>query len=147
MWNVSSEADSWYTDIEEPSSGSGMRSKHLYNRTLLVRPQSHGEDVGEDGPYQFWNCDVVILNAAGVEEHGSNVRIGWQNVQTGLKNRQGSWIFAKAVQKGTAWVLDPGAVDPKIKGMVAGLKDEVEALFGDTPPVPADLEQHSPEPF
>jgi hypothetical protein len=128
----------WYTDIEEPGEFSGIRSKDLYNRTVLVRPVEHGEDVGDDGPYTFWNCDVVILNQAGVEDSSSGVRIGWKLIQKGLENRQGKWILAKAVQKGTAWVLDPAAVKPEARSLVAGLKDQVEGLFGETPPpVPA----------
>ena len=131
----------WYTDIEEPGEFSGIRSKDLYNRVVLVRPVEHGEDVGDDGPYTFWSCDVVIVNQAGIEDSGSNVRIGWKLIQKGLANRQGSWILAKAVQKGTAWVLDPNAVPAGAKEVAKGLKDQVEALFASPAPaaVPAEV--------
>jgi hypothetical protein len=129
----------WYTDIEEPADAEGLRSKNLYGKTVLVRPQTHGEDIGEDGPYSFWNCDVVIIDRAGVEAHSSNVRIGWKLIQKGLANRQGSWILAKVVQKGTAWVLDPNDVSPAARQVAAGLRDEVEALFDAPPPVPTNV--------
>jgi hypothetical protein len=140
----------WYTDIEEPSSGEYMKSKDLYNRVVLVRPTTWGEDTGDDGPYTFWNCDVVILNGAGIEAHGPDVRIGWKRIQKGLANRVGKWILAKVDQDGTAWVLDPKKVDPKIKAIVPGLKDEVEALFPGSPaaPVPTPpAHEDGTEPF
>lgn len=128
----------WYTDIEEPAESSGLRSKDLYGKTVLVRPVEHGEDVGDDGPYTFWNCDVVIIDRAGIEASGSNVRIGWKLIQKGLANRQGKWILAKVVQKGTAWVLDPNDVSDAARKVAAGLRDEVIALFAETPePAPA----------
>lgn len=138
-------ATDWFTDIEEPGEFSGIRSKDLYNRVVLVRPVEHGEDVGDDGPYTFWSCDVVIVNQAGIEDHGSNVRIGWKLIQKGLENRQGSWILAKAVQKGTAWVLDPNAVPPAAKTVAVGLRDHVEALFS-SQPAPAKVPDATPVP-
>ena len=122
-------SDDWYTDIEEPADSSGLRSKDMYGKTVLVRPISHGEDVGEDGPYTFWNCDVVIIDRAGIEASGSDVRIGWKLIQKGLANRQGKWILAKVAQKGTAWVLDPRDVSDAARAVAAGLRDEVSALF------------------
>lgn len=140
-------SDEWFTDIEEPSSDY-LKSSDLYNRAVLVRPTTHGSDVNkEDGePYTFWNCDAVILNAAGVENHGE-VRIAWKLIQKGLANRAGKWILAKAVPKGNAWVLDPGAVDPKIKAAVPGLKAEVEALFAPPAAAAPPAYEDGSEPF
>ena len=122
-------SEDWFTDIEAPAESSSMRSKDIYNRVVLVRPTSAGEDVGDDGPYSFWNCDVVIINQAGIEDHSSNVRIAWKLVQKGLANRQGSWILAKVVQKGNAWVLDPGEVSSAATEVARANREAVLALF------------------
>lgn len=142
-------SDDWYTDIDPPESG--LRSKDLYNRVCLIRPIAAGSDVGkEDGEaYSFWTCNVVILNAGGIETFDPDVRLAWKNVQRGLANRKGKWILAKAVQDDKAWILDPNAVDQKIRQIVAGLKDEVEALFAPAavqPAAPPAYEDGS-EPF
>jgi hypothetical protein len=74
-----------------------------------------------------------VLNTAGVEDSGSNVRISWSRVQKPLANRQGQWFLAKVVSDGPACVFDAHHADvAKHRAIASGLKADVELLF---PPV------------
>jgi hypothetical protein len=122
-------SDEWFGDIEEVEPGTGLRSKDLYNRTCLIRPVELRERQGEDGMYQYWATDVVILNQAGVEDHAREVHIGWSNMLEPMGRYVGTWRVVKAVQKGTAWVFSSSQVDSKMRDVAKGLGAEVAGLF------------------
>jgi len=102
-------SDEGFCDPGEPGDLQGaMRAGDLLNKPCLIRPVSLGEwpakkaELDEEGnvlkraqgPSPYYECDVWVLDRAGVVEHGTGVRISWVRVIPQLEDRMGLFVAA-----------------------------------------------------
>jgi hypothetical protein len=80
-----------FTDpVEPPEGGQSIKAADLQNKVCLFRPTAHGEwpakaaHVDENGkewkaqgPSPYIECDVWVLDRAGILEEGTGVRVSW----------------------------------------------------------------------
>jgi hypothetical protein len=80
-----------FTDpVEPPEGGLSMKATDLQNKVCLFRPMARGEwpakeaHTTEDGttmkaqgPRPYVECDVWVLDRAGIIEEGTGVRVSW----------------------------------------------------------------------
>ncbi len=133
-----------FGDVGEPGDvKSALRASDLINLPLLVRVTGEGEWPAKDahtdeqgrqiraqGPTPYVECDVVVLGAGGIEDHGSGVRISWRRVVPAQLSMQklGQWIPCRPKQMDDRSVVLMG-FDEKGKARAAELMPEIELLF------------------
>jgi hypothetical protein len=140
-----------FTDPGDPSEPRSdfLKPGDLVNLPCLFRVTGEGhwpakpaytDDTGKQrkaqGPQYYVTCDVVVLGAAGIEAHDSDVRINWSRVvpaQISMANL-GQWVPARPKKQDDNSIILMG-FDAKGKATAAALLPEVEALFSE--PVPA----------
>ncbi len=83
-----------FTDpVEPPEGGASMKAADLQNKVCLFRPTGTGEwpakearvdEQGKEwkaqGPQPYIECDVWVLDRAGILEEGTGVRVSWWKV-------------------------------------------------------------------
>jgi len=134
-----------FLDPGEPGDvKSSMRAGDLINLPLLVRVTGEGEwpareahvdeqgrQIRAQGPTPYVECDVVVLGAGGIENHGTGVRISWRRVvphQLSI-DKQGEWVACRPKQQDDRSIVLMG-FDEKGKRRAAELMGEIDALFG-----------------
>jgi hypothetical protein len=88
---------------EPPEGGGSMRAKDLVNKVCVFRPVSVGEWPAKPATEHekamkaqpYVECDVWVLDRAGVIEEGSGVRVGWWKAVEQLKGSLGQYVGAK----------------------------------------------------
>lgn len=133
-----------FVDPGEPGELKGsLKAKDLINLPCLFRVTDEGMWPAKDAftdengkkhraqpPSPYLECDVVVLGAGGIENHGSGVRISWARVvpsQISIANR-GQWVPArpKRDDDNSVYLM---TFDAKGKQLAAALLPEVEELF------------------
>jgi len=92
---------------EPPEAGASMKAKDLKNKVCLFFPTAMGEwpakeateNEGAKAPQPYVECDVWVLDRAGVTESGSGVRVGWWRAVAQLKDSIGQYVAAKPVEQ------------------------------------------------
>lgn len=89
-------------EVELPE-GNEIRAESLKNRVCLFLPQLIGEEPGKfDKPWRYIECDVAVLDRAGIEQVGRGVRIAWAHpywsLREALEQRPGSVVAGKPKQ-------------------------------------------------
>lgn len=83
-----------------PEGGTNLRAADLKNRVLLLRPTGHDTVEGKDGkPWEFVECDVWVLDRAGIVEEGTGVRFSWWKAVAQLKGSIGQFVACKPVEQ------------------------------------------------
>lgn len=83
-----------------PEGAASLRAADLKNRVLILRPERHDTVEGKDGkPWEFVECDVWVLDRAGIVEHASGVRFSWWKAVAQLKNSIGALVACKPVER------------------------------------------------
>ncbi len=106
-----------------PEGGTGMRAADLINKVCVFRPNNLGEwdakpaEVDADGNVTkeaqkastYVECDVWVLDRAGILEEGSHVRVSWWKAVDQLKGCIGEFVPGKPTQEqgGRAVFLHP----------------------------------------
>lgn len=97
-----------FLDPPEPPEGSAsLKAKDLKNKVCLFRPTAVGEwpakEATEDEkakPAQpYVECDVWVLDRAGVTDEGTAVRVGWWKAVAQLKDNIGQIVAAKPMEQ------------------------------------------------
>ncbi len=89
-----------FVDPGEPGELHGlMKAKDLLNKPCLIRPNKIAQAMGKDNdgnpqPYDYFPCDVWVLDRQGVVEQGTGVRISWVRVMPQLADRIGQFVAA-----------------------------------------------------
>lgn len=154
-----------FTDPGDPGEMKGsLRASDLVNLPCLFRVTGEGEweakpaELNDDGtvkhraqgPQPYVECDVVVLGASGIENHGSGVRISWRRVVPAQLSmaKLGQWVPARPKQQEDRSIILM-AFDEKGKVRAAELLAEAEALFAAaTAAAPApEGEDYGEEPF
>jgi hypothetical protein len=88
-----------FMDPGEPGELTGfLKAKDLINKPLIIKPlavRHDGQGKDDDGnptSYTYVNCDVWVLDRAGVVEKGEGVRIAWKRVIPQLEDRIGKFV-------------------------------------------------------
>jgi hypothetical protein len=98
---------------EAPEGGGLMKGTDLVNKVCLFRPTGMGEwparaavaATAESaaqkarGPQPYVNCDVWVLDRAGIVEEGTDVRVGWWKAVEQLKDSMGQFVGAKPTKE------------------------------------------------
>lgn len=93
-------SDDGFVDPGEPGELQGlMRAKDLLNKPCIFRPhpiqQGQGkDDAGNPQSYDYYPCDVWVLDRAGIVEHGTNVQVSWKRVMPQLSEKVGLFVAA-----------------------------------------------------
>ena len=156
-----------FVDPGDPGDLKGnLRAGDLLNLPCLFRVTGEGlwdakpAELNDDGtvkhkaqgPRPYVECDVVVLGAAGIEDHASGVRVSWSRVVPDQLSmaKLGRWVPARPKQQDDRSIILM-AFDDKGKARAAELLPEAEALFvseaapveppSTTPPAYADGEE------
>jgi hypothetical protein len=87
-----------YVDPPE-AEASGLRTKDLKNRVVVLKPTGTGEAEGQDGsPWRWVLCDAWVLNPSGVEAHGEDLRVSWKRMRPQLEGLIGQYVAGKVVE-------------------------------------------------
>lgn len=77
-----------------------MRAADLKNRPVVLRPTRYDSVEGKDGkPWTFVECDVWVLDRAGVVEHAAGVRFSWWKAVEQLRETLGDLVACKPVEQ------------------------------------------------
>lgn len=104
---------SFVDPIDPPDPELRMGAADLKNKVCLFRPTAHGEwpakdaTVSEDGraikaqgPRPYIECDVWVLDRAGIVEEGTGVRVSWWRAVEQLKPvALGKFVLAMPVEQ------------------------------------------------
>lgn len=104
-----------FVDPGEPGELTGMmKSKDLINKPLIIRPRAvrhDGQGKDDDGnptTYSYVNCDVWVLDRAGVVESGTDVQFSWKRVIPQLADRIDKYVAGTPrVTDNNSRVLEP----------------------------------------
>ena len=104
-----------FVDPGEPGELTGMmKSKDLINKPLIIRPlavRHDGAGKDDDGnptTYSYVNCDVWVLDRAGIVESGKNVQFSWKRVIPQLEDRLGQYVIGTPrVTDNNSRILEP----------------------------------------
>lgn len=135
-------------DPPEPPEGSGsnMRARELVNKVCIFRPVTLGEWPAKPATetdkamkaQPYIECDVWVLDRAGIIEEGTGVRVGWWKAVAQLKDRIGEMVGAKPkTEEGSNAIYlaalsgDARAIAEKVAAEVGGIAPK------DTDPEPA----------
>lgn len=97
-----------FLDPPEPPEGSAsLKAKDLKNKVCLFRPTAVGEWPAKEAteeekakPAQpYVECDVWVLDRAGVTDEGTAVRVGWWKAVAQLKDNIGQIVAAKPMEQ------------------------------------------------
>ena len=102
-----------FVDPPEPPEGGGLKANDLKNKVCLLRPVEIGEwpakpeerdESGNvtkkaQGPRPYYECDVWVLDRAGIVEEASGVRISWWRAVEQLKDSLGQFVLAMPVEQ------------------------------------------------
>jgi hypothetical protein len=95
--------------LSPPPESSGLRAKDLKNLPCLVLP---GEQLQEeksakdDKPWEFVECEVIVLDRSGIVQRADGVRISWARAVPQLLDAKGQWLAVRPVEDGNAVVLE-----------------------------------------
>lgn len=134
-----------FVDPGEPGELTGsMKATDLINLPCLIRVTGEGmwdakpAELNDDGsvkkraqgPRQYLECDVVVLGAGGIEDHGEGVRISWARVVPSQLSMEhlGRWMPARPKKQDDNSIILMG-FDEKGKARAAELMPEVNELF------------------
>lgn len=124
-----------------------LKSKDLINKPIIIRPvevrhDGKGkDDNGNPQAYTYVNCDVWVLDRAGVVEKGTGVQFSWKRVIPQLSDRIGQFVAATpVVEADNSRVLQPFGekgkeiarrviADIKAEAATAALGGEVETTY------------------
>ncbi len=140
-------------DPPEPPEGGGlMKATDLVNRSCIFRPTGMGEwpakpateDQKAQGPQPYVNCDVWVLDRAGVIESSSDVRVSWWKAVEQLRVSMGQFTGAKPKkEEGTNAIwLSPLSVEAR--EVAARVVGEIEASESAPTPPPDDERPFEP---
>lgn len=104
-----------FVDPGEPGELSGrLKAKDLLNKPLIIRPRElrhDGKGTDDDGnpkAYDYVDCDVWVLDRAGIVEHDTGVRFSWVRVMPQLTDRIGQFVAGTpVVEPDNSRVLKP----------------------------------------
>lgn len=89
--------------IDPPPAPEGMerlRAQDLKNRVCIIRPQFEDTLEGKDGkPWNFVECDVWVLDRAGIEAEATGVRISWWKAVAQLRGQFGGLVACRPVEQ------------------------------------------------
>jgi hypothetical protein len=84
-----------------------LRAKDLKNVPLLVKPGALREQNGQDDkPWIYRECEVVVLDRAGIVERSDNVRISWVRAMPQLEAAEGKSLACRPTDTGEGIVLN-----------------------------------------
>lgn len=130
-----------FVDPGDPPEGGGlMKAKDLINKVCLFRPTGLGEwPPKEDKKAQpYVECDVWVLDRAGIVEEGQGVRVGWWKAVDQLRDQMGSFVGAKPEQEEGSNAI----YLRRLEGAARDVAAEVAQQIGDKP-----AEDYSEETF
>ncbi len=87
---------------EPPEAAERMKAMNLKNKVCLFRPTSLGEFDPKEGKTKgdtYVECDVWVLDRAGIVEEGTGVRVGWWRAVEQLKPQMGDYVLAMPVEQ------------------------------------------------
>jgi hypothetical protein len=118
-----------------------VRAADLKNRVLLLRPTGLGEWPAKDdgkGPQPYVECDVWLLDRAGVESHATGVRFSWWRAVAQLTDCMDRFVACRPVERDDRSVeLQP--LTGSAREVAEKVADEL-AAGADTPAeTPADI--------
>jgi hypothetical protein len=104
---------SFVDPVEPPEGGLSMKATDLQNKVCLFRPVAHGEwpakpesvdetgkTIKAQGPRPYIECDVWVLDRAGIVEEGTGVRVSWWKAVEQLKGVEfGSFVLAMPLKE------------------------------------------------
>lgn len=135
---------------EPPEGGSNMRAADLVNKVCVFRPTDMGEWPAKPAVHDeagnvvdqakkaqpYVECDVWVLDRAGIVEEGTGVRVSWWKAVEQLKDGIGEFTAAKPKQEDGGKAIFLQALSGEARDVAAKV---VESLLP-AQPVPASEE-------
>jgi hypothetical protein len=114
---------------EPPEGGSSMRAKDLVNKVCLFRPTGFGEWPATDDKkaQPYVECDVWVLDRAGILEEGTGVRVGWWKAVEQLRGAIGQVVGAKPEQEQGSNAIHLLRLEGEARAVAAKVTAEIEA--------------------
>lgn len=117
---------------EPPEGGDLMKAKDLVNKVCLFRPTSIDfwppKEEGEK-PRPYVNCDVWVLDRAGIVEEGTAVRVSWWKAVEQLRDQLGALVGGKPEQEEGSNAIFLRSLEGAARDVAA----EVAQQIGDKP--------------
>lgn len=138
---------------EAPEGGSAMRAKDLVNKVCLFQPVSLGEwpakaaEYDENGTMkkpaqkasEYVECNVWVLDRAGVLEEGTGVRVGWWKAVAQLREGMFQYVGAKPKTEEGSNAIHLVPLEGAAREMAAKIVAELSAAEpGETTQFPAE---------
>ncbi len=112
-----------------PEGGTGsIRAKELLNKVCLFKPTGQGiwpaSDDKKEQPYV--ECDVWVLDRAGVLEEGTGVRVAWWKAVDQLSKKMGEYVGAKPMQNEGSNAISLVPLEGEARGVAERVTLELE---------------------
>ena len=129
-----------------------LKAKDLINKPLIIRPRAvrydgKGKDAdGNPTTYTYIDCDVWVLDRAGVVEESTGVRIAWKRVIPQLEDRIDQFVAGTpVVMDDNSRVLQPFS-KPESRELASRVIAEITSTAPTSPSTASGPVGEAPEP-
>lgn len=111
-----------------PEGGGSIRAKDLVNKVCLFKPTGQGvwpaSDDKKEQPYV--ECDVWVLDRAGILEEGTGVRVAWWKAVDQLSGKMGEFVGAKPMQIEGSNAIELRPLEGEARSVAAAVTADLE---------------------